>query len=157
MRKHITLTALAISVIFLGACGGGGTDPTPAVSAVPLPTAAASTALCGRSDNAKVGKIANLKTLAHGVTGKVTVIDNCTIELSGFNYDGKGLPDVFIYGGKAANYANGFAIGPNLFGVVQTNATIRVALKEGDLDKLDGVSIWCVRAGVSFGDGLFGL
>ncbi len=153
MRIKTIFVGLSFGVL-LSACGGGS-DPAPTAAAAPPAAATPSTSICGRSDNAKVGQIANLKTIAHGVTGKVTVLDNCTLELTGFNYDGKGLPDVFIYGAKAANYASGFAIGPNLFGVAQTNATIRVTLKEGELDKLDGVSIWCVRAGVSFGDGLF--
>ena len=83
------------------------------------------------------------------------VVDSCTLQITNFNYDGGGLPDVFVYGAKARNYASGFPIGTNLFGKPVVNGTVRVALKEGDLDKLDGVSIWCVRAGANFGDGLF--
>lgn len=82
-------------------------------------------------------------------------MDNCTLQITNFNYDGGGLPDVFVYGGKAGDYRTGFAIGANLFGTPVVNGTVLVPLKDGDLDQLDGVSIWCVRARVSFGDGLF--
>jgi hypothetical protein len=134
-------------VVTLAACGGGSDEAAaPAVQG---------SAVCGRSDNNKVGQVANLSTLGHRVSGRATVIDNCTIEITGFNYDGGGLPDVFVYGGLATNYAAGFPIGPNLFGTAQTNTTFRVTLKAGELDQLDGISIWCVRARVSFGDGRF--
>ena len=33
--------------------------------------------------------------------------------------------------------------------------TVLVSLQAGDIDKLDGISIWCEGARVSFGDGVF--
>ena len=144
--------ALTCSLILLAlfGCGSGtGTPSVPAQSAI-----LAGSQTCGKT-SVKIGQIATLQTRAHGVTGTAKVIDNCTIEVSNFNYDGGGLPDVFAYGGKAGNYAAGFAIGKNLFGTKATNGAVTLTLKDGDLDNLDGLSIWCVRAGVSFGDGLF--
>ncbi len=149
--QRLARRALPCFAVALVACGGGGDD----AAAPPVVQGPVTTAVCGRSDNVKVGQVANLSTIAHQVSGKATVIDNCTIEITAFNYDGQGLPDVYVYGALASNYAAGFAIGPNLFGTPQTNTTLRVTLKEGELSKLDGISIWCVRAGVSFGDGLF--
>ncbi len=143
-------------VTLLASACGGGSNETSTVAATPPPAASApASAVCGLSDHPRVGQVAQLKTIAHNVSGKATVIDNCTIELTGFSYDGQGLPDVFVYGAKDRNYNAGFAIGPNLFGKPQFNATFRITLKEGELERLDGISIWCVRAAVSFGDGLF--
>ena len=99
--------------------------------------------------------IANLQGRAHAVSGQAKVLDDCSIEIVNFNYDGGGLPDVFVYGAKGGAYVSGFAIGPNLFGAAKTNANLILKLKDGDLEKLDGISVWCVRAGVSFGDGRF--
>lgn len=132
---------------------------SPATTAATSPatttaTSPATTTACTQS-NPKVGTIANLQTRSHAVSGQAKVLDDCTIEIVNFNYDGGGLPDVFVYGATAGAYASGFAIGPNLFGEVKTNATLILKLKDGDLDKLDGISIWCVRAAVSFGDGRF--
>ncbi len=140
----------SLALLVLTGCGSG-----TSVSSVATPTGSdAGVPSCGKTSS-KIGQIATLQTRAHGVTGTAKVIDNCTIELTNFNYDGGGLPDVFAYGGKAGNYAAGFAIGKNLFGTKVNNATMTLTLKEGDLSNLDGLSIWCVRAGVSFGDGLF--
>jgi hypothetical protein len=131
----------------LAACGGGGDTTAP----VTTPSAQA----CGAKTNAKVGKTLNLSTRGHGVSGTATVIDNCTIQLSNFNYDGGGLQDVYVWGAKGGNYGGGFRIGSNLFGTPRANASLAVTLQAGDLDKLDGISIWCEGARVSFGDGLF--
>jgi hypothetical protein len=62
---------------------------------------------------------------------------------------------VFVYGGLAGNYRAGFAIGPNLKGTVHTGQILRVTLNAGDIDKLDGISIWCADANANFGDATF--
>jgi hypothetical protein len=148
--SHIGMPIVAGCIcLFLAGCGGGG-DSTIAGNS----SQAAVIQTCTKT-SAKVGQTAVLSTRSHLVSGTATVLDDCTIEIKNFTYDGLGLPDVFVYGGKAGNYAAGFPIGNNLFGTRRTNETIRVALKAGDLDKLDGISIWCIGAGVSFGDGLF--
>jgi hypothetical protein len=49
----------------------------------------------------------------------------------------------------------GFPIGPNLKGTVYTGQTLRVTLNTGDIDKLDGISIWCADANANFGDATF--
>ncbi|WP_274620315.1 DM13 domain-containing protein [Colwellia maritima] len=43
-----------------------------------------------------VGWSGNFNTLAHNVSGKATLIDDCTIRISEFYYDGGG-PEVYIY------------------------------------------------------------
>jgi hypothetical protein len=133
----------------LAGCGGGGDAPTVATPTTP------SAKTCGGKTSAKVGKTLNLSTLDHGVSGRATVIDDCTIELTNFNYDGGGLPDVYVWGGKGGDYRSGFRTGSNLFGTPRSNATVQVSLQAGDIDKLDGISIWCEGARVSFGDGQF--
>lgn len=156
----------------LSACGGGGNDvplvastapvttavvtppptaTTPAPNPVPTPIAMAS---CEKT-HPKVGQVATLSTRSHGVSGKATVIDNCTLEIRNFSYDGLGLSKVFVYGGLGGNYVAGFPIGPNLRGTVFANQTLTVTLAAGDLDKLDGISIWCTDANANFGDGKF--
>jgi hypothetical protein len=84
-----------------------------------------------------------------------TIVDSCTIEITNFNYDGLGLSRVFAYGGLAGNYRDGFPIGPNLRGTVYTGQTLRLALRPGDIDKLDGISIWCADVNANFGDVTF--
>lgn len=127
---------------------------TPVLPTSPTTPATDTAAACDKT-NAKVGQVANLSTRSHGVSGKATVIDNCTIEIRNFSYDGGGLSKVFVYGGKAGNYVAGFPIGINLRGTAFANQTLTVRLNPGDLDKLDGISIWCSDANANFGDGRF--
>lgn len=152
----------------LSACGGGGSEQAIAASAAPVTTtspvvATVPTAPSGgftpvacEKTNAKVGQVATLSTRSHGVSGKVVVVDNCTLEIRNFSYDGGGLSKVFVYGGTAGNYTAGFPVGNNLRGTSFANQTLTVNLKAGELDKMDGVSIWCTDANANFGDGLFG-
>ena len=104
----------------------------------------------------KVGMTATLSTFAHGVSGTATIVDDCTIELTDFNFDGNGI-DIRVYGAAAGDYKSGFAISDNLknFPTGYEGATMRLNIGEHSLDGIDGVSIWCVPVGVSFGDGLF--
>jgi Electron transfer DM13 len=146
-----TALSMMVFTLALAACGGGGSaDPVAQPAAQPV----AQTAACGKS-SAKIGQVASLSTRSHNVKGQAKVIDDCTLEISNFSYDGGGLSKVFVYGGKGGNYAAGFAIGPNLKGTVFNNQTLRVTLQAGDLDKLDGISIWCTDANANFGDGTF--
>jgi Electron transfer DM13 len=149
-RTPLTLSMMAFTLA-LAACGGGGSaDPVAQPAAQPV----AQTAACGKS-SAKIGQVANLSTRSHNVKGQAKVIDDCTLEISNFSYDGGGLSKVFVYGAKGGNYVAGFPIGPNLKGTVFSNQTLRVTLQAGDLDKLDGISIWCTDANANFGDGTF--
>ena len=105
--------------------------------------------------HAKVGQTTTLSERAHGVKGSVRIVDDCTIVLEGFSYDGGGI-DVRIYAAKAADYDNGYPISPNILGTRYSNGSLTVQLPvDKTLDDLDGVSVWCVAASFSFGDGLF--
>ena len=179
-RTAITRMLGLTSTMALIACGGGGSgtepntvnaSPAPAPSPVPAappppapapeplpatpPAPAAVPSACSPTDNLKVGKTATLTTRSHLVSGQAKIVDSCTIEITNFNYDGLGLSKVEVYGGLAGNYRNGFPIGPNLRGTVFTGQTLRVTMKPGDIDKLDGISIWCSDANANFGDASF--
>jgi hypothetical protein len=147
-RAAQALSSVALLGI-LAACGGGGSETTAVAPG--NPTAAQA---CTKT-NAKIGQVATLSTRSHGVQGSAKIIDDCTIEISNFSYDGLGLREVVVYGGKGGDYRNGFAISDNLRGPAFVNQTLKLTLKPGDLDKLDGISIWCTDAFANFGDGTF--
>jgi len=109
------------------------------------------------SDHEMVGQTGELSTLAHSVSGTATILNDCTIEITNFNYDGGGII-VEVYAGINENYHPpiGFAISDNIFGTRYENQTFTVQLPENKtLDDLNGISIWCSDVGVSFGDSLF--
>jgi hypothetical protein len=149
-RAAQALSSVAL-VGLLAACGGGGSETTPTATEPANPVAAQA---CTKT-NAKIGQVATLSTRSHGVQGSAKIIDDCTIEISNFSYDGLGLREVVVYGGKGGDYRNGFAISDNLRGPAFVNQTLKLTLKPGDLDKLDGISIWCTDAFANFGDGTF--
>jgi hypothetical protein len=89
------------------------------------------------------------------VSGFVTVVDDCTLELHDFSYDGNGI-DVRVYGSSNETFRPAFTMGPNLVGRIFTKQTLRVSLpSERSLDDLSWVGIWCVAVGADFGSGPF--
>lgn len=120
--------------------------PTPApMEPVPIP------------EN-RTGWRATLSTLAHGVSGTVTIVDNDTIRLDDFTYDGLGIA-VYVYLGTAdsnAAFTNGLQAGPDLYGTAYAGDSLEIDLPSGEtLDDYRAVSIWCVDARVNFGSGTF--
>jgi cytochrome c len=58
---------------------------------------AAGTRQCSENDHEKVGLVANLSTLAHRFSGRAEIIDNSTIQITNFNFEGN-APNVVFYG-----------------------------------------------------------
>ncbi|MCO4771777.1 MAG: DM13 domain-containing protein [Deltaproteobacteria bacterium] len=107
----------------------------------------------GCDDGGLTGWSGELVTRQHGVTGTVEFVDSCTLDVQGFGFDGAGLDVRFVvadnpafddysvlsddlrrsggYDGEALSFPLTMAVNP---------ATA------------EHVSIWCVPAGVSFGD-----
>jgi len=113
------------------------------------------TSLSGCTKNhSTIGQTATLTTRSHGVAGKATIINDCTIKMTNFSFDGGGL-DVLFYGGINGNYKSGIPLGEQLLGKKFNQATYLISLRKGDLDKLNSLSVWCVDVDVSFGDGSF--
>lgn len=125
--------------------GGGGGGPTNGLRE------------CDET-HPKIGQVAMLSTFAHQVSGTAVIVDDCTIRLDDFIYDGAGI-DVRFYGGLGGDYDNGFSMSeedlrrPEGYDGTET---VYAQLPEGrTLDELDGISVWCVPVSQSFGDGLF--
>lgn len=101
-----------------------------------------------------IGQSFEFTTLAHGVSGVVTVVDDCTLVLMPFNYDGKGL-QVEVYG--FLGESEGVSLSLDLLRPSKSYADEELTLRlpEGlTFDDFDRISIWCVEAGSSFGDAL---
>jgi len=110
------------------------------------------------ADHPYVGRTRQLSMLAHGVSGTVQILNDCTIEVTDFNYDGQG-PAVYFYGGQNLIFigADAFSIGPQLNGTVWNSDTITLAIPEGKtLDDFDSISLWCFDFNANFGDAFFG-
>lgn len=111
---------------------------------------------CGTS-HPMVGYSGFFETFHHNVAGKATIIDDCTIKITQFDYDGGG-PDVFFYGAKNHDYdsSSSFPIGKKINGQEYSNAEITIKLPQNKtLDDLTGLSVWCVDFNASFGQMTF--
>jgi len=108
------------------------------------------------STHPRVGATGTFRDLFHDVGGTATVVDDCTIEISDFSFDGTGV-NVQFYGGQAGDYRGGFSMSPDIRRAGGYDGeTLFVQLPEGQtLDDLDGISVWCVPVGVNFGDAVF--
>jgi len=109
------------------------------------------------STHPRVGWTADLgiNTGEGQVSGFVTMVDDCTLELHDFSYDGNGI-DVRVYGAQDSSFRPAFTMGPNIVGRTFTKATWRVSLPSNTtLDDLNWVGIWCVAVGADFGSGPF--
>ncbi|MEZ4365184.1 MAG: DM13 domain-containing protein [Kofleriaceae bacterium] len=144
--------AVLVALAALAAVAGcdDRADPDPGADPDAAPT------VDGTAAHPLVGAIATLATHAHQVSGEVEVTDDRTLELRGFTFDGTGL-DVRLYGGVGGAYASGVALTDDLRRAGgYADELLEITLPAGvTLDDFDGVSVWCVPAGASFGDGLF--
>ncbi|ADE53068.1 DM13 domain-containing protein [Coraliomargarita akajimensis] len=105
-----------------------------------------------------VGDEAELVTRHHGVSGTARIVNNRTIEIRDFNFDGQGLV-VEIYLGTDSTYTNYISISGELVRATPyIDETLVLDVPAGtDIDAYTHISVWCVTAGVSFGDGVFGV
>lgn len=140
--KHVAILFLALSI---SACGTAEDIPEESFQED-----------CA-STHELVGTTTALNSYAHGVEGNIEVVDDCTIRINNFTFDGGGI-DVRIFGSDSGDFtADGFAISNDIFGTAYDNETLEVPLPEGvSLDDINHLSVWCVAAGQNFGDAELG-
>ncbi len=106
---------------------------------------------------ARAGWTASLSTIFHGVTGTVTILDENSLQVDNFSYDGT-APSVYFYLGTEdtpAAFASGLETTPRLTRAYN-NETLFVELPPGEtLDGWNAVSVWCSEFDVNFGSGTF--
>lgn len=105
----------------------------------------------------RVGESASLDMPGiHAVSGSAHIVNNRTIELRDFNFDGGGL-DVVVFVSPNSDFYPGISISENLVRpapYINTNMTF--SLPAGyDLNDANYISIWCIDIPVSFSDGMF--
>lgn len=107
--------------------------------------------------HSKIGYYGFFDSRAHNVSGRAEFIDDCTIQITEFNYDGGG-PEVFFYGAIDDKYAESeaFAIGQKINGIVFNNDEIILRIPNNKtLDDITGISVWCVDFNANFGQVTF--
>ncbi len=111
------------------------------------------------STHSQVGTTADFEMFFHDVSGTMRVLDDCTLEISNFTYDGEG-PAVYFYTGNSRTYvgSNVYYVPFLLTGNTFENDRIRLHLPEGiTLDDFDSLSVWCFDFRINFGDAFWGV
>ncbi|WP_053982136.1 DM13 domain-containing protein [Marinagarivorans algicola] len=128
------------------------------------PTTPPTTGSTCDATSARIGQTAELRTLQHGVSGTATIVDDCTIKISNFNYDGQGVDVEFYASANIAEFANNngsyYSITPNRNFLRQSqpyvNEEVIITLPAGrTLDTIGAISLWCVDFDIDFGSGSF--
>jgi hypothetical protein len=96
----------------------------------------------------------------HDVSGTVTIVDEDTVRVDDFTYDGDGIVVYFYLGASddPVDFASGLQIGNDLFGTSFNGSEGPMLIDLPTATTLDGynaVSVWCVAANASFGSGTF--
>lgn len=105
-----------------------------------------------------IGYQTSLSTLSQNVSGTVTVLDADTLLVEDFVYTGGGLSVFFYLDTSEDTVGTGLEIGPQLVGTAfdGTQDPFTIDLPTGlTVDGFNAVSVWCVIAEISFGQGTF--
>jgi hypothetical protein len=142
--RWIGLLLVVLAAVVVGGCAPASKD---------VPTSYQSN--CA-ADDPRVGQTAVLHGYVHGVQGTARIVDNCSIAIENFSYDGVGL-DVRVVGVKDGNFRAPVPLTGNIrdHGPFH-NETLVVPLPQGvTLDDVPVISILCVSFGIDYGDGTF--
>ena len=114
--------------------------------------------MIGQTNYPRAGWETTLTQTGHGVSGTATILDERTVRLTHFSYDGL-APDMYVYLGTnltiGAFLEGGLTASPRL-ARAYNNETYDVPLPQGQtLDGWNAISIWCRAVQGSFGWGTF--
>lgn len=108
------------------------------------------------STSAIVGESRNLRVSdLYGISGVVTIISDCEIEITDFFYNGSG-PNISVYAGVDGDYRGGVNMSEPLNGTRFEGETLNLFLPEGaSFDEFNSISIWCFEFDVDFSSASF--
>ena len=133
---------LAWALVILVACGGGPLgDGDGIVDDDEVPG---------------VGWEAVLETFAHDVAGRAVIVDEQTIELQGFSYDGGGVNARFFLVPDGGRFTDDLELTDNLVGTAYDNETMTLEIpEEASFEDWNHITLWCVPFRANFGSGTF--
>lgn len=91
----------------------------------------------------------------YGISGLVTIISDCEIEISEFFYNGSG-PNISVYAGINNDFDAGVNMSAPLNGRSFEGETLNLFLPEGaSFNEFNSISIWCFEFDVDFSSASF--
>ncbi len=126
---------------FVAACGGPLGEGDGIVDADEVP---------------EVGWEAVFDTFAHDVAGRAVIVDEQTIELQDFTYDGGGVNVRLFLLPAGGDFTDEFELTDNLVGTVYDNDTVEIEIPDdASFEDWNLITVWCVPFRVNFGSGTF--
>ncbi len=94
---------------------------------------------------------------AHDVEGTAVIVDDQTLEIRGFTYDGGGINARVFLVVDGQPFSDRFELTDNLVGTGPYDDDVLPLDLPADAEPGDwnAITLWCVPAGVSFGFGVF--
>ena len=106
--------------------------------------------------SSRVGWTALVEGTAHDVGGVAVVVDEATIEVRDFTYDGGGINARFFLVVDGGSFSDQLELTGNLVGSPSDGDTLTLPIPSDATNELwDAITLWCLPAGVSFGFGAF--
>lgn len=138
------IKCFSIFAILLVSCSNNDDSGNEQTNPVPQARECTSTsALIGES---KALRASN----RYGISGNVTIISDCEIQITNFFYNGTG-PSVSVYAGINGNYSNGVNMSEVINGRRFEGETLNLFLPEGaSFNEFNSISIWCFEFDVDF-------
>ena len=91
----------------------------------------------------------------YGISGNITIVSDCEIEITDFFYNGSG-PNVSLYGGNNGSFRSGVNMSEVLNGRSFQGETLNLFLPEGNsFDDINSFSVWCFEFDVDFSSASF--
>lgn len=111
----------------------------------------------GGTEYERAGWRAELSTIFHDVDGMVIIVDERTIQVEHFTFDGGG-PAVYFYLGEtdsSPSFGDGIPISGRLSRPYDDESLTLTLSPEQSLDGYGAISVWCEDFAVNFGSGSF--
>ena len=90
------------------------------------------------------------------MAGEAVIVDEDTIEIRDFSYDGGGINARIYLLADGERFHRDLELTGNLVGEVFDGDVLEITIPESaPFDSWNLITLWCVPAAVSFGDGVF--
>lgn len=108
------------------------------------------------SEVPQVGWEAVFETRSHDVAGRAVIVDEETIELQDFTYDGGGVNARLFLLPAGGDFIDDFELTDNLVGTPFDEETLQIRIPgNATFDQWNLITLWCVPFRVDFGSGTF--
>ena len=147
-----SLTILAAALLLSACDAAGKTDDTAETG----DTAGTDDGVIDEAEVPDVGWTAELENFAHGVGGTAVIIDERTIELRDFTFDGGGVDARLFLLADGAEFNEDIELSDNLVGTEFTGETFTVTIPDGVVfEDWNLITLWCIPFSTAFGSGVF--